>query len=171
DPEARVQYVTPSSTKYLGWTPDEMNGRSILDFLHPDDRDRVGVRMADMLGRPNRPVTAEVRFMHADGSARIMEGVAANRLDDPSVRAIVINARDITERRRLEEQLHQAQKMEAVGQLAGGVAHDFNNLLTAILGYANLILDDVPVDSPLRRDIEEIRSAGERAASVTRQLL
>lgn len=171
DPEGRIQYVTPSSTRDLGWTPEQMSGRSIFDFLHPDDRDLAGVRMADMLRRPNRAITAEVRFLHADGSTRIMEGVASNRLDDPSVRAIVINARDITERRRLEEQLHQAQKMEAVGQLAGGVAHDFNNLLTAILGYSNLILDDVPPDSPMRRDLEEIRSAGERAASVTRQLL
>src|SRR5215212_2321274 len=88
DPEGRVRYVTPSSTRYLGWTPDQMIGRSIFDFLHPDDRDLANVRMADMLGRPNQPVTAEVRFLHIDGTARILEGVASNRLDDPSVRAI-----------------------------------------------------------------------------------
>src|SRR6185503_11736358 len=64
----------------------------------------------------------------------------------------------------------QVQKMEAVGALAGGVAHDFNNLLTAILGYCNLMLDDVPKESPLRQDLEEIRSAGERAAALTPNL-
>jgi two-component system cell cycle sensor histidine kinase/response regulator CckA len=171
DPEGRVQYVTPSSQRYLGYTSDDMVGRSIFDFLHPDDRDIVAARMADTLGTPGRSVTAEVRFQHADGNVRIMEGVAVNRLDDPSVGAIVVNARDVTERRRLEDQLRQAHKMEAVGQLAGGVAHDFNNLLTAILGYSNLLLDDVPEDHPMRRDLEEIRAAGERASSVTRQLL
>ncbi|HEX6064905.1 MAG TPA: response regulator, partial [Longimicrobiales bacterium] len=78
---------------------------------------------------------------------------------------------DVTERKRLEQQLRQSQKMEAVGRLAGGVAHDFNNLLTAIRGHTDLLLGDLPADSPLRSDIEEIRGAADRAASLTQQLL
>jgi len=171
DAEARVTYISPSSARHLGWNPEQIVGRSVFDFLHPDDRDLAGHRMAEALARPGGLVTAELRFLHADGSWRILEGAAVNHIAEPAVGAILINARDITDRRRLEEQLRQAQKMEAVGQLAGGVAHDFNNLLTAILGYCNLMLDELPREDPLRGDLEEIHSAGERAAALTRQLL
>src|SRR5207237_9592917 len=78
---------------------------------------------------------------------------------------------DITGRRQLEEQLRQAQKMEAVGMLAGGVAHDFNNVLTAIFGYADLLNEELPEGHQARQDLDEIRKAAQRASSLTRQLL
>lgn len=92
------------------------------------------------------------------------------RIGDTTV-GRVWSVRDVTERRHMEAQLRQSQKMEAVGQLAGGVAHDFNNLLTVIQVHAQLLVDDAGVDGPLRRDIDEILSATRRAADLTRQLL
>ena len=83
----------------------------------------------------------------------------------------VVVLRDITRQHQLEEQLRQSQRMESIGKLAGGVAHDFNNLLTAILGYAALLLDNLPADSDAHRDAEQIQKASERAAALTRQLL
>ena len=144
DADGRITYVSPSSERHLGWTPEQTVGQSIFDFIQPDDRELLRARIAETRGHPGKTIVAQVRFHHVDLSWRILEVLGVNRLADPAVAGIVVNVRDITERRRLEEQLRQAQKMEAVGQLAGGVAHDFNNLLTAILGYCHLMLDEMP---------------------------
>ena len=117
------------------------------------------------------PVTVEYRFRHRDGSWRILESIGRNIPNQAADGFIVVNSRDITESRHLSDQLRHAQKMEAIGSLAGGVAHDFNNLLTVINGRSELMLMRMPADAPFRREISLILETGERAASLTRQLL
>jgi len=170
-PDGAILYGSPATTRVLGYDLAEFVGRNALDLIHPEDRDLVVGRLTEAMANPRGRVDVAARVRHKDGSWRYLEGVLTNLLDDPSVGGIVNNYRDATERRSLEQQVIQAQKMEAVGRLAGGVAHDFNNILTAIGGYTDLLLDDLPLDDPRRQDVDEIHRAADRAAALTQQLL
>ena len=165
-----IAFQSPATRAILGRAPEEFVGRSILEFLHPEDVGVVREGLSRALANPETPRKAVYRFRHADGSWRTVEGIG-KRLPGPGPPRVVVNSRDVTESRALEQQLLQAQKMEAVGRLAGGVAHDFNNLLTAILGYADLMEERVSGDEDLSANLREIRTAGQRAAALTRQLL
>jgi two-component system, cell cycle sensor histidine kinase and response regulator CckA len=178
DEHYNILYDSRSITRITGYTPEERLGRGVAGFLHPDDVERIAERFSYCLDHPDEVLHAEFRFLHRDGTYRWGEATGVNRLSDPTVAAIVVNHRDITERRLMQEalrhsedQLRQAQKMEAVGRLAGGVAHDFNNVLTAIFGYTDLLLEQFTEDDVRRADVEEIRKSAERAATLTRQLL
>src|SRR5438045_4555804 len=107
---------------------------------------------------------------HRDGSWRELEARANDLLAEPAVCGIVLNSRDVTDRKQLEEQFLQSQKVQAIGQLAGGVAHDFNNILTAILGYTDLLLKELPASKGMHLNAQEVKKAATRAASLTRQL-
>ena len=139
-----VAFVNSAAIELFGAeSADQLVGRNMLDLVHPDHRESVNGRRAEVLAG-KLPPFAERRRLRLDGSEFLTEsrGVPITWDGDS---AVLIAIRDITERRLAEEQLRQAQKMEAVGQLTGGVAHDFNNLLTIILGNAELLqrrLDD-----------------------------
>jgi len=171
DEIGRLTYVAASVEQHLGWGPDAMIGRSLLEFVHPDDRAIAGVRIDEALRHPGEAILQELRLRQSNGAWAVAEAVVVNRLEDASVRGIVVTARNVTDRRRLEEALRESQKMETIGQMADGVAQDLNNVMTAILGYCALVLDELPDGHHVRTDVEEIRAAGGRAAEVTRQLL
>lgn len=137
----------------------------------PESVARVGeaVERATATGEPWH---LELEFIRPDGShGWVVSNGIAERDADGRVHRIRGTMQDVTEQRQLEAQLRQAQRLEAIGQLAGGIAHDFNNLLTAIRGYAELILGNLPPDDPNRPDVEQIIAAADRATELTRQLL
>jgi PAS domain S-box-containing protein len=295
DSSGVIKYTSPSTHRLLGYAAAEMVGRSVFEFLDPSDLASVRRGHADALSDPGARPTAEYRFRHRDGTWRILEGTSSRLVSEGSDTTLVVNARDLTERRlaecrqrdteqqyralfdlhplpmwiydrtslrflavndaavqsygytreeflgltikdirpsedvaqvhdsiqhsaggdrvagtwrhrkkngtvmdvairstdvdfagwparlvlaeditekaRLEEQLRQAQKLDAMGRLAGGVAHDFNNLLSVITGYAELQLRRTVEDDPSRRRIGEILKAAQSAAALTRQLL
>ncbi len=171
DGDGVIRFASPSTGSILGRAPEEMMGRPSLEFVHPDDAEWTLETRARVSSRAGAIATLEVRVLHRDGSWRVMDAVLRNLLDHPDVRGLVVTSRDVTERKRLEAEFLQAQKLESVGRLAGGIAHDFNNLLTAVMGNADLLLADAALGGEQRGDIEEIMRAAERATALTRQLL
>ena len=177
DEQAVVRYITPS-VRTMDADPEQATGHGLPVFLHADDRERVMAAFNRTLRTPGaRETIPAYRAIAPTGRTLWVEAVFTNMLDHPAIAAIVMHAREVTERveaeaarARAEEQFRQAQKMEAIGRLAGGVAHDFNNLLTAITGSAELA-HEAASDEEIRADLETIRNAAYKAAAITRQLL
>jgi len=170
DPEGIVTMWNPAAERIFGWSESEALG-SHLPFVPAEKQAEFrGLRKRAMQGEVF--TEPELHRRRADGSPIVVSvSTSPLRRPDGTIYGIMSILTDITYVRSMEEQLRQSQKMEAVGRLAGGVAHDFNNLLTAISGYSDLLLHRLPAYSTLRRNVEEIRKAGDRAAALTRQLL
>lgn len=171
-------YVSPSTERVLGYAPEEFARLSTYDYIHPDHIERRNAALADVMQEPGNVVTHELLVRHKDGSWRWIEMTLSNLLHEPSVQALVVNFRDITgrknaeaEKERLEIQLRQSQKMEAMGTLAGGIAHDFNNILGAILGYGELAQNGAPEGSNMRRHLDNVMHAGGRAKALVERIL
>jgi signal transduction histidine kinase len=178
-----VTILEPDLTIRSDDAPGFVAGTSFLDLIHPDDVVAVGRLVDDA-------ASAVVRMR--DG--REVELVVGNRLDDEHIRGFLVTIRDVTERRRLERErdaldrlrervdaqrqrqelearLQRSQRLESVGQLAGGVAHDFNNLLSAILNYTTMVREDLPGDHEAQEDLAEVEEAARRGARLVKRLL
>lgn len=172
DASGTVTYVSPSVESALGYAAADLVGVSLVERIHPDDREAIEAVFQRVAQTPSVIQRATARIQHRDGHYLVFEGRGRNLLDNPSVRAVVIHARDITDQRRLEERLQQADRLDSIGRLAGGVAHDLNNILTVVLGYVEFIRDDLATGAaPAADDLQEIEAAGERARELVKKLL
>jgi two-component system cell cycle sensor histidine kinase/response regulator CckA len=164
----RFLAVNEAALRRYGYLRDEFLSMSILDIRPPGDRESfLQLRGSDPHG-PHEYV--DLRHCKKDGTIIEVE-ISADSIFFAGRPARLVLVKDVTARKRLEDQLRQSQKMEAVGRLAGGVAHDFNNLLTAIQGYSEFVLDSLDADDPRYADMKGIQEAAQRAAGLTHQLL
>jgi two-component system, cell cycle sensor histidine kinase and response regulator CckA len=164
--------VPPTLADLVGYAASELLGRSTFRITHPDDVEAEQAQCRRLVLGEARSFELEKRFIRRDGVV-VWAFLNCSIVQDTAGRPLyfLTYIRDITERKSLEEQLRQAQKMEAVGQLAGGVAHDFNNLLTAIIGFNGMLLAQTEPTDQRHYDALEVERAAHRAAALTRQLL
>ena len=165
-----IKFSNPMAKQLLGYSAEELASRSFLDFIHPEDRDMALERYENRLAGREAGSRYSFRVIRKDGPEAWVElnVVLVSWEGRPATLSFL---RDVTLQKRLEEQLRQSQKMEAIGTLAGGIAHDFNNILSAIIGYSELLLDDVSGDTAAHTMVREVLRAGQRAKELVRQIL
>ena len=168
--EDRVEYVNQAAARQLRTVPEKVIGHPRSDIFPPEVAERQGQSLQQVFNT-QKPLYVEGRTFFLDREVWLGTWLAPIPDETGGVRAVLGLSRDITERRRLEVELSNAQKLEAIGRLAGGIAHDFNNHLTAILGYVEMMLARTADSTPSARDLREVQRAAERAAGLVKRLL
>jgi two-component system, cell cycle sensor histidine kinase and response regulator CckA len=171
DLDGRFLYASPAYERILGFEAEDLAGTPFEELIHPSDKERWVKNFFARLATPSDRASGEWRLQHRSGDWRVVDASGVNLLHEPAVRGLVLNMIDVTAEKRVALELHQAQKMEAVGRLAGGVAHDFNNLLTAIKGNSSFLLARGDLSPETEKDFREMLDAVKRGASLTKQLL
>lgn len=168
DVQGRLLYVNGVGAQWLGWPATELLGTHLSEIVAPD----CVSQLIDLRHNGHVPQTSRSKRVYMSRTGQHLEAeVNTCPIEFEGQAALLEVARDVTEQTRLEAQLRQVQKMQAIGTLAGGIAHDFNNILAAVLGYTELALYDVPHGSRAQRHLEEVLGAGKRARDLVQQIL
>jgi len=170
DPQGRFLFASPSYCHTFDKGEEELLGQEFMPLVHEDDREPTAQAMEN-LSRPPHTCYVEQRALTRDGWRWLAWSDTAILDEDGEVIEIIGVGRDISQRKELEEQLLQSQKMQAIGHLAGGIAHDFNNILLAMIGYLRFALDKLDAKDPVREDLLQIQKGTRQAHSLTKQLL
>jgi two-component system cell cycle sensor histidine kinase/response regulator CckA len=171
-PDGRFQLANQRYADIVGRTREELQTCTFQEITHPDDLAKDVDSVRQLLAGEAQSYSRTKRYLRKNGDpvwVNLTVSLIAECAGQP--RHFLAVAEDITERKQLETQLFQSQKLETVGKLAGGIAHEFNSIMTAIIGYSELMLGDLPSANPLYKNAKEIRHSAERAAALTRQLL
>jgi len=169
--EGEIRYESPSIERILGYKPENLVGRNAFDFVHPDDRPRVEAIFREHLPIPGSIAPLELRFRHNDGNWRTLEATANNLLHEPGVAGIVVNSRDISERKRTEDVLHATEKLATTGRLAAAIAHEINNPLEGVTNLLYLLESHASLDATARRYARMAQEEVARVARIARQTL
>jgi two-component system NtrC family sensor kinase len=177
DTDGTIRYESPAVLRILGYEPHELEGRSAFEFMPDEDVQKAGSLLERLRVASGTTATLEFRFRHKDGSWRILEAIGRNMLDHPMLAGILINSRDVTERRRIEDELArqraahiQSDKLADMGTLLAGVAHELNNPLTVVTGYSSILRETLG-DGPFRERLDRIVNAAERCVRIVRNFL
>jgi two-component system cell cycle sensor histidine kinase/response regulator CckA len=171
DGEGIILFESPSLERLLGYGRKELIGKNVFEVVHPDDHAATKEALVRRIKEPGISETIEVRIRHANGSWRDFEAVGKSIVDESNVPRIIVNSRDKSERKKHEEDILKAQKLESLGTLAGGIAHDFNNLLTGILANIEMAKLRVKRDDESYSIMKKAEQAAIRASDLTHQLL
>jgi two-component system NtrC family sensor kinase len=177
DPDGTIRYESPAVLRILGWEPHELEGHRAFEFMPEEEAAKAIALLQKLVATPGATGTLEFRFRHKDGSWRTLEAIGKNMLDHPMLAGFLINSRDVTERRRVEDELArqqaariQSEKLADMGTLLAGVAHELNNPLTVVSGYSSILRQTLG-DGPSRERLDRIAAAAERCVRIVRNFL
>ena len=171
DADDAFTYVSPASQRLFGYPASASIGMKVIDLVHPSDREQIQGLLDAKKAAKDPGCLVHARIRHADGSWRDVESSVAEHFDDVGHRFRVVTTRDLTQRKRLEEHLQQAQKTEMIGRLAAGIAHDFGNILMVIRSHADILELRTPDEDARRAYVDAIQDAVTRGTGLARQLL